>query len=502
MNEPLHNIDKLFKDAIEPMEDNPSKDVWENIEAGLDKKSAEKYKRKFILFKRLSIALLFLLLSISLFEINNRKTRLLEASHHATAISESKDDNKNTIPMQSASHLNENSNKKNIAHEKNSAPPGSTPGLFYKNNKNVSRDAYRNNENGLTVNGNRKSIAGTNKNQIKPTATISPLPITIGDIAQQAGQVKRTVANEKDKISETIVQNNYPSKEADKTVIDITGNSHAVLGKPSVISNKDALTSAIATAGKNNTKTKNKFKPQLSITGFLSPEITGYKLKNDPTVTVPNQNQTGNQIQEGENHELSFSMGALLNYRFAKKWALQSGLSFSNTVININPSTVYASADGNGKIKYRYNTSSGYAYVLPGFSNTPNAGDSLFTTSAKHTLQYVSIPLGISYQVQKRKLLIAPTIGFAANFLTAATIETSFENTTQQESETLTNIEGLRKMYFSIFFSTNFQYQLRNKLSVSLNPTFRFAVNPINHNNIVQSFPYSLGVAAGVTYRF
>ena len=74
MDENLHNdIDKLFQDSIEPLSELPGKHVWDNIEQQLDKNNAEKYKRKYIIYKRIAGVLLFLLLSLAMFYlISNR----------------------------------------------------------------------------------------------------------------------------------------------------------------------------------------------------------------------------------------------------------------------------------------------------------------------------------------------------------------------------------------------------------------------------------------------
>ena len=70
MDENLHNhIDKLFRDSIEPLSELPGKHVWDNIEQQLDKNNAEKYKRKYIIYKRAAVVLVFLLLSVAMFNL-------------------------------------------------------------------------------------------------------------------------------------------------------------------------------------------------------------------------------------------------------------------------------------------------------------------------------------------------------------------------------------------------------------------------------------------------
>ena len=60
MNENLHDTDDLYKNAYRQFEEEPSADVWEKINADLDKKDAESYKKSAIGWKRLSLLLLLL----------------------------------------------------------------------------------------------------------------------------------------------------------------------------------------------------------------------------------------------------------------------------------------------------------------------------------------------------------------------------------------------------------------------------------------------------------
>src|SRR5258706_2997123 len=68
MNRDLHNIDDIFNSAHREFEEEPSSDVWDKVNAGLDKKDAERYKRRFIGWKRAAILSLLLLTGFILYE--------------------------------------------------------------------------------------------------------------------------------------------------------------------------------------------------------------------------------------------------------------------------------------------------------------------------------------------------------------------------------------------------------------------------------------------------
>jgi len=68
MNKDLHDLDDIFNSAHEQYEDDPSSGVWDKIKADLDRKDAEKYKRRFIGWKRVAVILILLLSGFVLYE--------------------------------------------------------------------------------------------------------------------------------------------------------------------------------------------------------------------------------------------------------------------------------------------------------------------------------------------------------------------------------------------------------------------------------------------------
>jgi hypothetical protein len=84
MNKDLHNIDDIFNSAHREFEEEPSSDVWNKINAGLDKKDAESYKRRFIGWKRVSILSLLLLAGFILYESGIVKTSSGNSTDNAT----------------------------------------------------------------------------------------------------------------------------------------------------------------------------------------------------------------------------------------------------------------------------------------------------------------------------------------------------------------------------------------------------------------------------------
>src|SRR5579872_2948436 len=60
MKKDLHNIDKLFNRALEDHSEQPSENVWKNINEGLDNKKVISLERKYIVLKRAAVAIFIL----------------------------------------------------------------------------------------------------------------------------------------------------------------------------------------------------------------------------------------------------------------------------------------------------------------------------------------------------------------------------------------------------------------------------------------------------------
>ena len=71
MKENLHDIDKLFKAALDDHSENPPVAVWDAIDKNLDKNIVIDINRKYIKVRRIAIALLVLLLGAGIYTLMN-----------------------------------------------------------------------------------------------------------------------------------------------------------------------------------------------------------------------------------------------------------------------------------------------------------------------------------------------------------------------------------------------------------------------------------------------
>lgn len=450
MDENLHNdLDKLFHDSIEPLSELPEKHVWENIEQQLDKDNAEKYKRKFIIWRSIAGIFILLLLSFATFNL-----------------------------------INNNDKIKNVTGMDNSIIKKDRPSDSSDSSINNYRQRSRLNHSSVTIpffNQNRKSHSLKQKwiVKIKNGSTGQELP-AYQDIQQAQA------ANSTKPVREAIVNN-----------INENGLFNTSLFQDQGMKMKDLNTPIISHLILKANKKSNHIFPRSFFTVFAAPEFANYTLEDDET----NHYENKQVIQKRETHLLSYAAGVLISYNINKKFSLQSGITWSSSNINIDPDKIYAAKDNSGTVKYIYNTSSGYGYILPSFSLSPQIGDSLYTRTSVHTLQFISIPVLARYRFVHKKFSLNPGVGIAFNFLTKASLTTEVNDNTSSESEVITKLNGLKKINYSFLLSSELQYQVSKKWAFIAAPYFKYALAPINNGNVVKTYPYNIGIGFGVEHK-
>lgn len=437
---------KSFRDSIESLSEMPEKHVWENIEQQLDKDNSDKYKRKYIFYKKIAGILFFLLIGfVTYVVINNQKFYRIN------------------LPSFSSSNKNATNNYSSVFNFKN-----------YIKDAKVSEESYN----------NSSLIQSINKDQ-----KISNKVLSSGN---QSFLAKNTDVVIKDVELTTGI--NYNKLIRHESLLEPDAFKLINLQENSLqkINFKNPFLKNLLP--KNNNEAK---RNHLFISVFAAPEYANYTLEDNDVSQYENKQV----IQKRETHLLSFSAGVLFNYESSKKISIQSGITYSSSNININPGEIYAEKDNSGDIKYRYNTSSGYGYILPSFSASPSIGDSLFTRTSVHNLQFITVPFIVHYKLINNKVSFNPGAGVSMNFLTAAGLTTEVKDFNNEEIEVITNLYGIKKIYFSFLLTSDLQYRLSEKWFLTATPYFKYALSAINKQNIVKTYPYNIGFGLGVKYQ-
>ena len=510
MDKHLHNLDDIFNQAHQGMEEEPSAAVWDKLNYELDKKNAEDYRRGFIGWRRIAILLVLLLSGLILSEMD-----IIQSGIH-------KNDNSQT---------GNNSQKGNtLSPDTNNADSGYTDkskDVVTGDNEPGGQETVNNPQSQLPV----KSIEKESKNFIPQKSYNKNNNIFENNVAEKKQQLtKEQVAdNSTIKIAKnTLTKNkkltNNVGVEIQKGDIDINDESSSLsqvkltpemrlpvnrLTVSSLLINeKKPLTIkppvfAINTApSQNKPDGKKKFKPYWSLTAYAANDWAHYTLDNDVQDNNGQPDNDKDEIDSREKHEPSVSAGLMATWQFSKTFALKTGVSYSNTAIGIEPQKMYAVQSPDRGIAYKYITSSGYSYIKPGFGSPPAVGDSLIAANAQHNLQTVSLPVMLQYKIEKKKFAILPSAGIAANFITGANVRTEVEDAFNRENVTIDRLKGLKSFYFSFLADASMQYKLNNRLAFNIMPQVKYALSSITKGNVVKTYPNSFGLGFGITYKF
>ena len=517
MDEDLHDIEDLFRNGLEDNEELPSPKLWNNIDNILDKDNLISITKKYSSLKKVAVLLLFLLLGLGIYELSYRHTT------EAVAKRNNSRSNTETINKDNITALLPGTQSQKKADSINISNKAIKDQLVLNSVSNTlnQKDSYNKNivvDNALAdkiIPGNKSKP--DNKNVPENNAGSNGNAVADNNITSKNKQGKSTGSSYKVQI-----QNSTPVEAEQQTALnndpELNNQQTQLLKRLNIIpvdkirmQLKDSAGTgkllqpiavnkiSLPVESKNivavNTKNKGSKPSRFSVTLFYSPDIAWYRLQEDKP---DNQIDNSAEIAESEQHEFSSTVGALVDYNLNKHWSLQSGLTYSNTSIIVLPKTIFAQSDNAGSIKYRINTSSGYGYVLPSFSSNPIIGDSLYAFTTTHTLNYINIPLALKYTITKGKFSFNGMAGFSTNILTVGKIETTLKKGFNNESEVVNKLLGLKNIYFSSLVGLGLDYKFNKKMAFSFAPTLRFALNSINKDAPVKSYPNTFGLVLGL----
>ncbi|MDB5222575.1 MAG: porin family protein [Chitinophagaceae bacterium] len=502
MSENLHNIDDLFKKAIDEHEDTPSAKVWDAIDKNLDKKKVVSISRKYNKLKWAAAALLLFSFGMGMYVWQTRMTNreLVKENKINKATKTNKQalnnvDKKFTTPETTTTQIEKNS--KQPADKQTNSPAVQTVANTAKTKnqqetsqqKIILQHTQKTQPNVIAYQNKKRSNEAdrdSNEQQIKNKETVS---------IEKEGERDNNIIPEKYTAGVPMIFRKQPNLYSMMQIqfADPFSNSlHFLFAPAENITEKNKNTSL-----RNKTSKSTKASP-FSATVFFSPEFVSSTVKGDhPRYREDNRNE----IKNNEKINPSSSYGVLLDYGIGNNWKLQSGIAVSTRVTDIHTKTIYARPDNGGNVNYRLSCSAGSAFVPLKSGANPVQGDSTKILSAKNILQYVSIPLSIKYSIGKGKFNVVPGVGIAANILSKGKVETVIVTGSGNESSSTSNIEGLKSNYLSSQISLGAEYHLGKKIALNFTPTARLALSSINKDAAVKTKLNSFGLSAGITFR-
>ncbi|MEP7259463.1 MAG: outer membrane beta-barrel protein, partial [Flavitalea sp.] len=236
-----------------------------------------------------------------------------------------------------------------------------------------------------------------------------------------------------------------------------------------------------------------------SIMPFFSPQFNFNRIEDDDDHRGGSSGRReSEEIKRDEKHQASSSWGILVEAPLKKNWSLQTGLTYTIKNIDIEPKKIFAQLDNDGEVKYCFNLSSGYAYLSPKTTAQPIVGDSITAAETSSNLRYLSIPVTLQYTLYKGKFSIIPSIGGGINFLVSQRIKTNLLSGSSEERQDISDIQGLKKIYYNTISGIAIQYPIGKYVSLNIAPSVNFALGTINSDAAVKSYPNSFNIATGI----
>ncbi len=516
MKRDLHHIDDLFKQGIDGHEEMPSPAIWDELDKNLDKKNVLSITRKYANLKKVAIALLIFAFIAGVYAL------------------ETKINDKPVEPIVKTGEEQKIKRSSNPTQVNSGKEHGAVANNPVMNGNNKIKNEYGSNQTETFIGpANNVAIPGNHITKPVHNTTPSDRDVTSVSIKQKQEQpgsqklnnsssaistknFKRTSdinagSDENNQLLATGTKKNKIPYQAEFTPGNSVSNAITRTNEPLsllLIAPRDTISFLQTLASKNerfsidisNKPAKIRSASRhLSLTAFLLPEVASNHLADDQPGP---RGFDRDDFKRREQYASSISATLMLNYDVNKNWSLQSGLGFMSSTIDIAPKIIFAQHDNTGKVQYRYNCSSGFFYIPPKQGNMPAEGDSTTALASKNTLQYIDVPLEVSYHIVKGKIKFSPAIGISANMLVNGRVETALSGNADNSKDAYTDINGLKPAYYNGIISVGAEYQLSKRIGISVAPSTRMALTAINKDSPVKSYPKAFGIAAGVHIMF
>lgn len=233
------------------------------------------------------------------------------------------------------------------------------------------------------------------------------------------------------------------------------------------------------------------------------------------------KDKVSEQISSSEQAKISYSGGLGVAYKISKRLSVQSGLYY--TSIGQEIENIYSFSGFNrydvtkGTHNFEVLTSGGVIYtdnddvflmdnsggrVLTVYTNDvfdpAKANLSYVNNTLRQTFSYLEMPIILRYKLIDKTIDFNLIGGLSYNLLVNNTVSTFADG----HKYTVGKTEGLNPFMVSSSVGMGMEYNLSGKISLNLEPMFRYYLNPFSEMAGIKTHPYSFGLFSGLSYRF
>jgi hypothetical protein len=123
---------------------------------------------------------------------------------------------------------------------------------------------------------------------------------------------------------------------------------------------------------------------------------------------------------------------------------------------------------------------------------------SYINNSLFQNFSYLEMPVILRYKLIDKSIDFNLIGGLSYNLLINNTVHTVIDGSKYNVGKTA----GINPFMVSSSVGMGMEYSISEKISLNLEPTFRYYINPFNNIQSVGAHPYSFGVFSGLSYKF
>jgi hypothetical protein len=243
-----------------------------------------------------------------------------------------------------------------------------------------------------------------------------------------------------------------------------------------------------------------------SIGARFSPVYSYRNLSGSDLVTA-NGTIEKNYFDAAEEGLLTLAGGISLNYQFNDRWSLGSGMYVSRIGQINNEVLAYASPESSGMFKLA--TSSGTVVINPRkfesvmvqqqvSAKDTISGGYIVLGDFVQNLDYLEVPLVVNYTLSDNRFAINLMGGLSPGILVN---NRSFFAKDGEKLQTGTT-QDVSPMIYNSVVGIGVNYSISEKVSINLEPTFKYSLSPVNTTGELNYHPYSLSWFTGISYKF
>jgi hypothetical protein len=496
-----NEIDDLFKNAIEPVNTEPSERFWQNAAEDVISRGSKLNQKNTSRWRAIAFILAAGLLTLGYFSYK-METQLKTVEKQVRTI-----ENVQTSGIKTG---NTNSTE-NAALDKvnNSASimPGNTNGSKQNKSSTNITQVESSGQRGLIK---ARSSLPAKQNKTRTSAAVvfdieshpdkqykkpvNPVTDNTNDkVASSIGENQSNNSTKNENITNALTSNeslSFPPKLTKIDSVSIKNRPEYVLKQTQGIMN-DTIKAVQLLTDTNPSK--------FSISAFFSPNfMVGYKFKTSSSW----DNQIENTIKTGEKQNFSYTVGAKAEYNLSSRFAISAGIAYQVYSFTSKPGIIYAQKQSGGDVGYYLTTSSGVV-ECPSYYGTPNIGDSI-RMSAASTRTYLEIPVRLKYNfVNKKKLKLYFIAGADANICLAEKTTMDWQDFWNESGvANINETEGSERVYMSCYLGIGVNFKICNNLSLYLEPGMHRAITALDNDiSPVVAYPQLFSATAGLTYH-